>query len=83
MCMVLKTVLISTDCFDLVAHIAMFLSIHEGRGIIPATPTDRGPSTGGASAPLTSCPTESFAAWMAATVKEKQLKVDILGRRKT
>ena len=78
LCMVLKTVPISDSAawLLLVAHIAMCLSMREGRGIIPATLTDCGPSTGGGSAPLTSCPTKPFVAWIAATVKENQIYLE-------
>lgn len=67
----------------IVSHIAMCLSMCDGGGIIPATLTDLGHSTGRGSAPFTSCPTEPFVAWIAATEKENQVKVEILERRKT
>ena len=75
----LKTVSVSAGWF-IVSHIAMCLSMCDGGGIIPATLTDLGHSTGRGSAPLTSCPTELFVAWIAATEK---VKVGILERRKT
>ena len=55
----------------------MCLNMCDGGGIIPATLTDLGHSTGRGSAPFTSCPTEPFVAWIAATEKENQVKVEI------